>query len=48
MKTESKKREAVSTPVHVAPPPKESSGDKTFDEAIDKLLKKPAYTAPSK
>jgi hypothetical protein len=29
-------------------PPKQSSGDKSFDEAIDRMLKKPVYIAPAK
>lgn len=33
---------------HQTPPPKQSSGDKTFDDAIDRMLKKPVYVAPSK
>lgn len=29
-------------------PEKQTSGDKNFDNAIDKMLKKPNYTTPSK
>jgi len=29
-------------------PPKQTSGDKSFDDAIDRMLKKPVYTAPVK
>jgi len=29
-------------------PPKQTSGDKSFDDAIDRMLKKPVYTAPAK
>lgn len=29
-------------------PPKQSSGDKQFDDAIDRMLKKPVYQATNK
>lgn len=43
---DSKNVEAVK-PV-VTEPKKESSGDKHFDDAIDRLLKKPVYVTPVK
>ncbi len=49
MKEETKKVLAgnnVAKPEH--PPVKQSSGDKHFDDAIDKMLKKPVYIAPGK
>jgi hypothetical protein len=45
------KRELAAQPApkpEHTPPPKQSSGDKQFDEAIDRLLKKPAYILPAK
>lgn len=33
-----------STPQHT----KQTSGDKSFDDAIDRMLKKPVYQAPAK
>lgn len=50
MKTADKKEavHAVGKPEHVVPDKKESSGDKIFDNAIDKMLKKPVYQAPAK
>jgi hypothetical protein len=47
MKQEPKKQQASApspNPQHV----KQSSGDKAFDDAIDRMLKKPAYQAPAK
>jgi hypothetical protein len=35
-------------PVQHASDKKQSSGDKAFDDAIDRLLKKPALSAPAK
>ena len=41
------------TPIPKTEPPavqhvKQSSGDKAFDDAIDRMLKKPVYVAPAK
>ncbi len=48
MKSADKKGQAPAPkPEHVVPP-KQTSGDKSFDEAIDKLLKKPVYVTPVK
>ncbi len=49
MKSENKKQvaPAVGKPEHIQPK-KETSGDKQFDDAIDKMLKKPVYIAPEK
>jgi hypothetical protein len=49
MKSEDKKQEApvVAKPEHITAPKKESSGDKKFDDAIDRMLKRP-YQAPAK
>jgi hypothetical protein len=47
----SDKKEAVSAPApkpEQTPVPKQSSGDKSFDDAIDRMLKKPVYVAPVK
>ncbi|WP_259071930.1 hypothetical protein HDF24_04155 [Mucilaginibacter sp. X4EP1] len=44
-------KDQACAPVHKpeqTPPPKQSSGDKSFDDAIDRMLKKPVYTAPTK
>ena len=51
MKPADKKNEVsrpVAKPEQAAPDSKQSSGDKAFDEAIDRLLKKPHYQASSK
>ncbi|WP_183558792.1 hypothetical protein [Mucilaginibacter sp. SP1R1] len=42
------KKPVVVAPVRNQQPPKESSGDKKFDDAIDKMLKKPVNYLPSK
>lgn len=49
MKTEDKKAEVICTPVKTEQADKkQTSGDKNFDEAIDKMLKKPAYNPTNK
>lgn len=40
-------KKPVVEPVH-RPQPKQSSGDKAFDNAIDKMLKKPSTYTQSK
>lgn len=49
MKSEDKKETtpAVGKPQTIQTK-KETSGDKQFDNAIDKMLKKPVYIAPAK
>lgn len=49
MKTNETKQVATNQPVNKPDHgKKETSGDKAFDDAIDRMLKKPVYTAPSK
>jgi len=50
MKETSKNQQAaagVRKPEQITPP-KQTSGDKSFDDAIDRILKKPSYQAPVK
>lgn len=42
------KKPATQQQVHIAPPVKETSGDKKFDNAIDLLLKKLPNPTPTK
>jgi len=42
------KKPVVAPAVHQPQVTKQSSGDKKFDDAIDRLLKKPPYQAPAK
>lgn len=49
MKTESKKAEVICAPVKTEQADKkQTSGDKQFDDAIDKMLKKPVYQPTNK
>lgn len=51
MKTDDKKDlagHAVAKPEQHAAQTKQTSGDKNFDNAIDRMLKKPVYQAPAK
>jgi len=48
-KDDGKNREPVKPMLEpAAPPKKETSGDKHFDDAIDKIFKKSVLVAPSK
>lgn len=48
MKVAHKKSEVVAPAVHPTPPVKQTSGDKQFDDAIDRMLKPRPQQAPAK